>query len=464
MDEYTPLTPEFEKKMQAAASAPAPDPQFVSRLRAQMSAGQPPEISQPHNHPMNLPAQPAWKKPAMWVPAMAAVVLVAVVAFFAFKPATPVSAQQILERATAAQSAQAASQGIQHSQMEIIENHQALQGGGTLTVVEDYFDPARGFSRRIERDATGKMVDIFASDAVYSYSSYSPATAGVPQNGGIVTVWRTPLDPRKIKASSALGPDTQNNLLFEQFRNNPRVRLEGVETWTDGSRVYVLIDDNYQTQKQSDGQVEQTFTGTVRMVFNTKTYQLVESQISVRKDGQDIVIDSVKYPVNEVLPAGSAVAWDLSDLKGITIVDQPAVKQESADPGFKTLTIQELTAHTQTAYLLKNNPEGFTLQIVAVSDQPKDQPFSYETNYTGPNGETFDLQTIGLTDEGFIKSNFYDGSYKSASGLVVYYSTSSDKDSTSAILTTPEGNSFLLESSLPREQVQTLVDDLAPAK
>ncbi len=262
----------------------------------------------------------------------------------------------------------------------------------------------------------------------------------------------------------SLGPDTQDNSLFEQFRNNPRVRLEGVETWTDGSRVYVLIDDNYQTQKQSDGQVEKTFTGTVRMVFNTKTYQLVESQISVRKDGKDIVIDSVKYLVDEVLPAGSAVAWDLSDLKGIAIVDQPAVKQESGDPGFKTLTIQELTAHTQTAYLLKTIPEGFTLQIVAANDQPKDQPFSYETNYTGPNGETFGLMAIGLTDEGFIKSNFYDGSYKSASGLVVYYSTSSHKDSTSAILTTPEGNSFLLGSSLPREQVQTLVDDLAPVK
>jgi hypothetical protein len=463
MDNFTP-SPEFEKKMQAAASAPSPDPQFVSRLGAQMAAGQQPGSSQLGRDPKHPAAQSVWTKPLMWVPALAAVVLVAVVAFFAFKPATPVSAQQILERATAVKSAQTTGQGIQHSRMEIFENHQALQGGGTLTVVEDYYDPARGFSRRIEWDATGKMVDIFASDAAYSYSSYSPATAGVTQNGGVVTVWRTPLDPRKLKTSSALGPDTQNNSLFEQFRNNPRVRLEGVETWTDGSRVYVLIDDNYQTQKQSDGQVEKTFTGTVRMVFNTKTYQLVESQTSVRKDGKDIVIDSVKYPVNEVLPAGSAVSWDLSDLKGITIVDQPAVKQESADPGFKTLTIQELTAHTQTAYLLKNNPEGFTLQIVAANDQPKDQPFSYETNYTGPNGETFGLMAIGLTDEGFIKSNFYDGSYKSASGLVVYYSTSSHKDSTSAILTTPEGNSFLLGSSLPREQVQTLVDDLAPVK
>ncbi len=106
----------------------------------------------------------------------------------------------------------------------------------------------------------------------------------------------------------------------------------------------------------------------------------------------------------------------------------PQSSRTSGDPGFKTLTIQELTALTQTAYLLKTIPEGFTLQIVAANDQPKDQPFAYETNYTGPNGETFGLMAIGLTDEGFIKSNFYDGSYKSASGLVVYYSTSSHKD------------------------------------
>ncbi len=324
MDNFISPNNEFEKKMQAAASAPSPDPHFVSRLRAQMTARQQPGSSQPRRHPERSVAQPLWKKPLMWMPVLAAVALVAVVAFFAFQPATPVSAQQILERATAAQSAQAAGQGIQHARMEIFENHQALQGGGTLTVVEDYFDPARGFSRRITLDAAGKILDVSASDAAYAYSSY-PAT---PAGAGLLTVWRTPLDPRKIKASRSLGPDTQDNSLFEQFRNNPRVRLEGVETWTDGSRVYVLIDDNYQTQKQSDGQVEKTFTGTVRMVFNTKTYQLVESQISVRKDGKDILIDSVKYLVDEVLPAGSAVAWDLSDLKGISIVDQPAVKQD----------------------------------------------------------------------------------------------------------------------------------------
>ena len=157
MDNFTPPDSEFEKKMQAAASAPSPDPQFVSRLRAQMTARQQPGSGPMRNNPKRSVAQSLWKKPFMWMPALAAVALLAVVAFFAFKPATPVSAQQILERATAAQSAQAAGQGIQYARMEIFENHQALQGGGTLTVVEDYFDPAQGFSRRITLDAAGKI-------------------------------------------------------------------------------------------------------------------------------------------------------------------------------------------------------------------------------------------------------------------------------------------------------------------
>ena len=70
---------------------------------------------------------------------------------------------------------------------------------------------------------------------------------------------------------------------------------------------------------------------------------------------------------------------------------------------FKTLTIQELTALTRTAYLLKTIPEGFTLQYVAANDQPKDQPPS-ETDYTSTNGETFDLMAIGLDPTRVLKN------------------------------------------------------------
>ena len=69
MDEFTPLGPEFEKKIEAAASAPAPDPQFVSRLRAQIAAPQQPDSSQPRPIQKRSGAQPLWKKPFMWIPA-----------------------------------------------------------------------------------------------------------------------------------------------------------------------------------------------------------------------------------------------------------------------------------------------------------------------------------------------------------------------------------------------------------
>ena len=63
-------------------------------------------------------------------------------------------------------------------------------------------------------------------------------------------------------------------------------------------------------------------------------------------------------------------------------------------------------------------------------------------------------------EPGFVESNFYDGSYKAASGLMINYSPSHSGGGTSAMLTAPDGNSFLLTSSLPREQVQNLVETL----
>lgn len=262
------------------------------------------------------------------------------------------------------------------------------------------------------------------------------------------------------------GGTADTKAAFDQFRNNPRVELEGKITWFDGSQAYVLVNRNYETQKASNGQAEQVYTGAMKMVFNAQTYELLETERTIRKDGKDIVIDASRWLVDEVLPAGGGAVWDLSDLSNAKIVDEPLPTQvaQSSDPQFEIFSQQELAARTNTAYVLKTIPAGWTLEIVAEKNQPKDQPYAYEVNYSDPSGMTFGMQAIGLTDEGFIKSNFYDGSYKSAAGLTLNYSTSSSKEKTSAILTTPEGNSFLLWGKLPREQVQTLVEDLIPVK
>lgn len=158
------------------------------------------------------------------------------------------------------------------------------------------------------------------------------------------------------------------------------------------------------------------------------------------------------------------VAWDLSDLKGVTIVNE--TKQSAqANPTIETLTEQELATHTNSFYVLKPLPAGYTETITAVADQPKDQDYyQFEINYTGSNGETFGLQAVGHMDSGFVASNFYDGSYKAASGLIIYYSPSNPNGGTSAMLSAPDGNSFLIISNLPREQVQNLVETLVKGK
>jgi len=152
---------------------------------------------------------------------------------------------------------------------------------------------------------------------------------------------------------------------------------------------------------------------------------------------------------------GSPVAWDPSDLKGVSIVDgtQPSAE---AIPTVEKLTEQELATRTNSFYVLKPLPTGYTETITAVANQPKDQDYQFEIDYTGPNGETFDLLAVGKMDPGFVASSFYDGSYKTASGWVVNYSPSG----ASAMLLAPDGNSFLLMTKLPREQIQNLVETL----
>ncbi len=200
------------------------------------------------------------------------------------------------------------------------------------------------------------------------------------------------------------------------------------------------------------------------MIFDAQTYQLVESELTIYKDGKDIVIERVQFLVNETLPSGSQVAWDLSDLQGITFVDDPKVVQPEDTP--QVISEQELAAHVN-AYVLKTIPDGFTEEITALPNQPKDQPYAYEINYRNQANEVFGLQAVGVLQDGFVAASFYDGSYKTASGLVLYYSSSRPNNSpegTSAMLTLPDGTSDLLISTMSREQVQALVEDMVPLK
>jgi hypothetical protein len=499
MDDFTP-SPEFEKKLRTAVSAPSADTEFVRRLRAQVMAASAEASQEPtrKNHrfaPAALlkKAQSSSKRFSTWfsrlasgashpttnpapskgsetmrnrmlLPALVAVITLAVVAFFTLHPTSTVSAQQILDRASAAQTAAASAQGIGHTRIEIYQNFQPLGGenAGTKTV-DSYTYPATGQYRVVTQDAAGKVTDAFAIDRSFTYSTKEAGN-------GALTIYRTPLTQDDLRKQQAADPATASQAgpgdpaastkaLFDQFNNNPRVALEGMEKRADGTQVYVLVDRNYHTQKALNGQDEKTYTGSVKMIFNAQNYQLVESQTTIRQDGKDILIDAARFLVDEVLQVETHIAWDLSDLKGATLVDEKAQPEQSA-PQFGTLSEHELASRTRDGYVLKTLPAGFTLKIVAVDNQPKDQPYQFEVNYATEAGETFGLQAIGAMDPGFVETNFYDGSYKTANGMVLYYSISGS----SAILALPDGNCFLLTSSLTRERVQTLVEDLVPAQ
>lgn len=387
-----------------------------------------------------------------------AVLAIITVTVLMFNNVVNVSAQTIIERASAAQADVQAAAGLKHYRVEIYNNPLAQDGSqaGTTTITESYVDFSRNLFRDETRDAAGNLVSVNAMDGTYGY--WMPAVTP----GSELLIQRTALNAGEILIAQATDSATS---LFDHYRNNPRVELQGKQARPDGSQVYVLIDRNYQDSQAG----EQTYIGAMQMIFDAQTYRLLESETSVHKNGKDIVIERVRFLVEENLPIDTAVAWDLSDLQNVTFVDE-VQDAEEAPVSFETISPAQLAAHTNqysTAYVLKNIPAGFTQEIVAVANQPADQPYTYEIHYEGSADEHLGLQAVGTMDAGFVETSFYDGSYKAANGLVLNYSSARPADSpkgTAAMLTLPDGTCFLLDSTLPREQVQALVEDLAPLK
>jgi hypothetical protein len=69
-----------------------------------------------------------------------------------------------------------------------------------------------------------------------------------------------------------------------------------------------------------------------------------------------------------------------------------------------------------------------------------------------------------LLETNFVEEYFYDGSCKTASDLVLYFSISSSENSTSALLATPNGNEYLLFADMAREEGINLADTLIPVQ
>ncbi len=410
--------------------------------------------------------------------ALAAVLTLATLGILSWRTATPVSAQEILDRAYAAQTATEKIQGIQHTRTESFQNWQAATGGQgksikpTRNIIDGYTDSQTRRYRTVLSDvATGKVMDAWGFDGTYLYSSRPP---DVGASDGPMTIYRSPVDPRSMQIPD-LWPDgtpVDYKSIFEAARQNPTTTFVGQETWPDGRQVYVLRSQPVNKSQPDNERPGLKPTDTVStLYFDVKTYQMLESRGTVQRDGKEVVVTDQRMLVNEILPETASVAWDMTDLKGVNVVDDPegklgdqlpvAVSKEELISGAAK---QEPASGKQSTYMLRKEPEGFKVQIELPPNRPKDQPLAYIVTYRNQAGDLFLIQGGMSTPESVLKQA--NEIYKTRSGLTVYFEPDINapgaKIKTGGTVVAPDGTSFLFSSSLSHERVKVLAEDLVP--
>jgi len=411
------------------------------------------------------------------------VIVLSVLAILVARNVTPVSAREILDRAYSAQSTQ--NEGIRHTRIETYQNLCARlegQGGAITRVMDSYFEPQTGYFRTVSTEAeTGTILDVFAFDGAHIYNGdrYVDVKADRPEQGpasgqkqvvcdqpfdatdGQLTVYRSSQSSVAVADSPRGAGVETNEELFQKMHKDPEAKLLGEETWLDGRKVYVVR--SWQPVKAViEGSTELPM-GWVVSYFDKETYKIVGSRATIERDGKDLLVYSYRVQADELLPAGSYHGWDLSDLQGIAIVDDPDGQHVKLLP--EVISKQKLASHTRSAYLLSSIPEGVTLEISAAPRQPKGQPFLYTASYRSERGDFLMIESVGI-EKIRAAAESSDESYTTASGLTLRFlkSDKAGKPFTSAIVETPQGTAFILNSILPRDQVKELAEELVLIK
>jgi Putative zinc-finger len=410
--------------------------------------------------------------------ALAGVVVLAVLTVFVAQNVTPASAspQQILDRAYKAQTQVAPAQGIEHIRNEIYSNLEAKPDGqGEDTIVESYSDPANdNFRVVITNKATGKVLVVYAFDGSNAYTM--DGTKDGQSSQDLLTVYRIPQNRPSLlgtrfaistngKLNGALDADAKN--MFDRMRQDPHVELLGQETWDNGHTVYVLRSQQEINKLLIENQVARPI-GLVTFYFDVKTYQLFGNRVTTEIDGKEVLISSQRTLLDEILPANSHIAWDLSDLQGIHIIDDPNKEHsipEKLSPNM--IPAEALAAKTDSAYLLKTVPDGFSLEISVLPKQPANEPFFYEAGYTNKAGGYFIIRTFG--NKPIEDTSWADETYTTASGLVLYFVdqpsiTPIGGEFNGGLMQTPDGKTYAIDSTLPRDQVKALAEELVLVK
>ncbi len=387
----------------------------------------------------------------IWLTALMAVIVIAAAVLYTAQNATPVSAQQVLERAATAQNAS----GIRHEQVEVYTNAEALpgDGAGTRTILDSYLDLQSGIFRQVITDASGKVLGAFGYDGTFTYSSQEGVRS---EPGASLPVYRVPQSKDQVADLRPGAYVKDDQQLFDSFRSSHQVEMETV-TWSSGRLAYILT-TRLPVKVLVGGQV-QTPAGVTTMVFDARSYQLLESSSRVEMNGQEVVIVSNRYQVSETLPAGTAIPWDFSDLKGITLIDDQAAQFGYLLP--EKVQPQEM-ANLQ-GLVLSHTPEGFVQQVSTPGGGPEGQPLAYIVNYTDSAGNFFSVQTFNGPSS-LPPALYNDETYTTAAGLVLHFSPAETKPGgvqvTAALITAPDGARYSLTSSLPQEQVKAWAEDL----
>ncbi len=399
--------------------------------------------------------------------ALAVVLVLSIVAVFVANNVTTVSAKEVLDRAYQAQNQTVTNQGIEHIRSEIYNDIEA-KGQGMDTIVESYSDPVNGNFRVVTTDKeTGKVLQVNAFDGPNVYSSDNMPD-GQPSEDPL-TVYHNVQDATSLMKQKFVGvmnrklnpaQDDESKFMFEKMRSDPQVELIGQETWDNGYTVHVL-----RSEQEIKLMVNDEIThpmGLVTFYFDVDTYQLLGSRVTMDKDGKEVLISSQKTLLDEILPADSNIAWNLSDLQGINIMEDP--NGEHSLPvkiSSNAISVQDLAAKTDSAYLLKAVPDGFSLEVGVLPDQPADQQFFYEARYTNQAGEYFLIRALGKPVED-IKE---DETYTTASGLVLHFlaqpgDTPRGGTSPMVLIEAPNGKTYAIESALPRDTIKSFAEDL----
>jgi hypothetical protein len=288
---------------------------------------------------------------------------------------------------------------------------------------------------------------------MYTYSSREPINNTDP-----LTIYRSPQDKSKL-VDIQIGDISGNaSKLFSAASTKAGVSVSGPQPDANGQPIYVVTTQGPAKFTVVNGIITQTVQTVI--TFDAQNYRILGSQMTMAHNGQVINLNTQKVLSDELLPDGTKVAWDLSDLQGVKIMDDADRSKGDLLP--EVVQRQDLAAKTQNAYLLKTVPAGMVLVISAPPKQENESTYIFVATYRSTNGN--DYLTIQSGDAPASLAGMTDETYTTQADLTLSFlrgRTAPDgKSFTSAVVSAPDGTRLMLNSTLPRERVKQLAETL----